>query len=78
VTLGTEGLQSLAVRASHGSEAYQSVGSAAQLVGFDSQSLSVDWRYWLAPDWGMSLHAERYLNPSYRRTTVGGGLFLQL
>jgi YaiO family outer membrane protein len=78
VTLGTEGLQSLAMRASHGSEAYQSVGSAAQLVDFDSQSLSVDWRYWLAPDWGMSLHAERYLNPSYRRTTVGGGLFLQL
>ena len=78
VTLGTEGLQLLSLRASRGSEAYQSVGSAAQLVDFDSQSLSLDWRYWLAPDWGMTLHAERYLNPSYRRTTVGGGLFLQL
>ena len=78
VTLGTEGLQFLSLRASRGSEAYQSVGTAAQLVDFDSQSLSLDWRYWLAPDWGMHLHAERYLNPSYRRTTVGGGLFLQL
>jgi YaiO family outer membrane protein len=78
VTLGTEGLQLLTLRASRGSEAYQSVGTSAQLVDFDSQSLSLDWRYWLAPDWGMTLHAERYLNPSYRRTTVGGGLFLQM
>ncbi|WP_293995221.1 YaiO family outer membrane beta-barrel protein [Sphaerotilus sp.] len=78
LTLGTEGLQFLTLRASRGSEAYQSVGTAAQLVDFDSQAYSVDWRYWLAPDWGMALHAERYLNPSYRRTTVGGGLFLQL
>lgn len=78
VTLGTEGLQFLTLRASRGSEAYQSVGTSAQLVDFDSQSLSLDWRYWLAPDWGMTLHAERYLNPSYRRTTVGGGLFLQM
>jgi YaiO family outer membrane protein len=78
VTLGTEGLQFLSLRASRGSEAYQSVGSSAQLVDFDSQTLSLDWRYWLAPDWGVSLHAERYLNPSYSRTTLGGGLFLQL
>lgn len=78
VTLGTEGLQLLTLRASRGSEAYQSVGTSAQLVDFDSQSFSLDWRYWLAPDWGMTLHAERYLNPSYRRTTVGGGLFLQM
>ena len=78
VTLGTEGLQFLTLRASRGREAYQSVGTSAQLVDFDSQSLSLDWRYWLAPDWGMTLHAERYLNPSYRRTTVGGGLFLQM
>lgn len=78
VTLGTEGLQYLSLRVSRGSEAYQSLGTAAQLVDFDSQSISLDWRYWLAPDWGMSLHAERYLNPNYRRTTLGGGLFLQL
>jgi YaiO family outer membrane protein len=78
LTLGTEGLQFLTLRASRGSEAYQSVGTAAQLVDFDSQTYSLDWRTWLAPDWGMALHAERYLNPSYRRTTVGGGLFLQL
>ncbi|MEN9484293.1 YaiO family outer membrane beta-barrel protein [Sphaerotilus montanus] len=78
VTLGTPGLQFLSLRASRGSEAYQSVGTGAQLVDFDSQSLSLDWRYWLAPDWGMTVHAERYLNPSYSRTTVGGGLFLQL
>ena len=78
VTLGSEGLQYLSVRASRGSEAYQSVGAGAQLVDFDSQSLRIDWRYWMAPDWGVSLHAERYLNPSYQRTTLGGGLFLQM
>lgn len=78
VTLGRDGLQYLSLRVSRGSEAYQSLGSAAQLVDFDSQSISLDWRTWLAPDWGVSLHAERYLNPNHRRTTVGGGLFLQL
>jgi YaiO family outer membrane protein len=78
VTLGTPGLQLLSLRASRGSEAYQSVGTGAQLVDFDSQSFSLDWRTWLAPDWGVTVHAERYLNPGYSRTTVGGGLFLQL
>jgi YaiO family outer membrane protein len=78
VTLGQEGLQYLSLRASRGSEAYQSVGAGAQLVDFDSQTWSLDWRYWMAPDWGLTVHAERYLNPSYHRTTVGGGLFLQL
>ena len=78
VTLGQEGLQSLSLRYSSGSEAYQSVGAGAQLVDFDSQSLALDWRYWVAPDWGLTVRAERYLNPSYRRTTVGGGLFLQM
>jgi YaiO family outer membrane protein len=78
VTLGTEGLQYLSLRASRGSEAYQSVGAGAQLVDFNSESLVLDWRYWMAPDWGVSVHAERYLNPSYSRTTLGGGLFLQM
>ena len=78
VTLGKEGLQYLSLRVSRGSEAYQSVGAGAQLVDFDSQTFALDWRYWLAPDWGVTVHAERYLNPSYHRTTVGGGLFLQM
>jgi YaiO family outer membrane protein len=78
LTLGQEGLQYLSLRVARGSEAYQSVGSAAQLVDFDSQTYSLDWRYWIGPEWGLLLHAERYLNPSYHRTTLGGGLFMQM
>lgn len=78
VTLGQEGLQYLSLRVSSGSEAYQSIGAGAQLVDFNSQTWGLDWRYWMAPDWGVTVHAERYLNPSYHRTTVGGGLFLQM
>jgi len=46
-------------------------------VQFDSHSAMLNWRRWLAPRWGFILQAEQYGNPSYRRTTLGAGLFSQ-
>jgi len=78
VSLGEEGRQSLALRVAHGREAWLVMGDTALPVDFASTTLGADWRWWLAPDWGVVLRAERYLNPSYRRTTLGGGVFMQM
>lgn len=77
LTLGREGVQYLALRVASGSEAYQALGNEAQLVDFRSRSQSLAWRRWLGPQWGVSVQAERYRNPSYRRQTLGAGVFLQ-
>ena len=76
VTWGREGEQYLSLRVSSGSEAYQSI-AAAQLVDFHSRSAALSWRRWIGLDWGAIAQAEYYRNPSYERTTVGAGLFLQ-
>lgn len=76
-TWGSDGQQYLSVRASSGTEAYQSIGAGQQLVGFKSRSLGLNWRRWMAPQWGFSAQAEQYHNPSYERSTLGVGLFAQ-
>ena len=78
VTLGVPGEQTLALRVSHGREAWLALGDTVQPVDFSSTTIGADWRWWIAPDWGVVLRAERYLNPSYRRTTLGGGVFVQM
>lgn len=78
VTLGQEGLQYLTLRASRGFEGVQNIGDGTTLGNYLTQTYSVDWRYWMSADWGVILRAERYLNPTYDRTTLGGGLFLQM
>jgi len=77
LTLGKEGQQYFVLRASSGTEAYQAIGSTAQLVNFHSQSLGTTWRYWLGPRWGVTAQAEHYRNPTYQRNTLGVGLFAQ-
>ena len=78
LTQGGEGSHYLSLRLAHGSEAYLSVGTAltAQVV-FDSSTASLTWRQWLGPRWGIVAQGERYTNPYYGRTTLGGGVFLQ-
>jgi YaiO family outer membrane protein len=78
LTLGTEGLQYVSLRVARGSEAWQVLGGSTEIQDFDSQTYSLDWRWWVGPAWGVLLRAERYLNPSYHRTTVGGGVFMQM
>lgn len=77
VTVGREGSQYFSLRASRGTEAYQALGNQAQLVNFSSRSLGANWRRWLGPRWGLSAQAEYYENPTYRRRTLGAGLFVQ-
>lgn len=76
-TWGRNGQQYISLRASAGTEAYQALGAAAQLVNFKSRSTSINWRYWLAPQWGLTAQAEQYHNPTYQRRTFGVGLFAQ-
>lgn len=76
LTWGREGEQYLALRLASGREAWQAVG-AAQLVDFRSRSLNLSWRRWLFDDVGLLLQGEHYRNPSYRRNSLGAGLFYQ-
>lgn len=77
VTWGREGQQYLSLRASSGTEAYQALGVAAQLVNFRSRSVAATWRQWIGPQWGITAQAEHYRNPTYQRQTLGLGLFAQ-
>ncbi len=76
-TFGREGQQYLSLRATKGTEAYQALGTAAQLVNFHSRSAAATWRYWMGPKWGVMAQAEHYRNPTYQRRTLGLGLFAQ-
>lgn len=80
-TTGRDGEQYLSLRLSSGSEGYQAVGAGQQLVGFHSSSAGLSWKRWLPPvagtPWGLNAQAEWYRNPSYRRLTAGGGVFVQ-
>ncbi len=76
-TLGRDGEQYLSLRVARGSEAYLSTVFGPQPVKFDSHSVGLNWRRWVGPQWGFILQAEQYGNPSYRRMTLGAGLFSQ-
>lgn len=77
LTWGRDGEQYLSLRLSSGTEAYQALGAERQLVNFHSSSGSLAWRRWIDRGWGLVASAEAYRNPSYRRNTVGAGVFVQ-
>lgn len=77
VTFGQTGQQYLSLRLSNGTEAYQALGTSAQLVNFHSRTVSATWRRWIGPQWGLTAQAEHYRNPTYQRQTLGLGLFAQ-
>ena len=76
-TLGRDGEQYLSARISAGSEAYLATTAGPVPVQFRSHSVGLTWRRWVAPTWGFTAQAEHYGNPSYRRVTLGAGLFAQ-
>ncbi len=76
-TWGRSGEQYLSLRVSSGTEAYQALGAGQQLVNFRSHSAGLTWRRWISKDWGFTATAEAYRNPTYRRDSVGAGLFAQ-
>ena len=77
VTVGRDGAQYLSARLSAGSEAYLATTTGPVPVQFRSHSVGLTWRRWMAPTWGFIAQAEQYGNPSYRRVTLGAGLFAQ-
>lgn len=77
VTVGRDGEQYLSARISAGSEAYLATTTGPVPVQFRSHSAGLTWRRWMAPTWGFIAQAEQYGNPSYRRVTLGAGLFAQ-
>ncbi|MDP3169128.1 MAG: YaiO family outer membrane beta-barrel protein, partial [Polaromonas sp.] len=58
-----------------GTEGYLAVAAGAQLVNFNSREASLTWRHWLTPSTGVLVGANRYTNPSYRRSGVSVGVF---
>ena len=76
-TYGREGGQYLSLRVASGTEGYQALGFSQQLVNFRSDSVALTWRRWLGPRWGFTAQGEAYRNSSYRRQTLGVGLFAQ-
>jgi YaiO family outer membrane protein len=72
VTYGFQGRYFITARAGFAREAYQLLNSGNIINSFNSQTLGVNWRQWLGPDWGINLGSEVYSNPFYTRT---GGTF---
>ena len=64
----------LTARVAWGSEGYAPLTESASLVGFQSHEQSVGWRHMLERNWGVSLAANRYSNPSYKRHGIDVGI----
>jgi len=75
VTQGRNKHQYITVRAGLGEEAYQLVGPAATLTQFQSQTLTITWRKWVGPNWGLNFVGDYYHNPFYTRGGSSFGLF---
>ncbi|MFM2402470.1 MAG: hypothetical protein RL223_350 [Pseudomonadota bacterium] len=76
-TLGQEGDRIVSLRVAHGREGWQPIGEGLSVQDFTSTTVGLNWRQWLASDWGVLAQAEYYRNPTYHRTTLGAGLFGQ-
>ena len=77
ITVGRDGAQYVSARISAGSEAYLATINGPVPVQFRSHSVGLTWRRWMAPTWGLVAQGEQYGNPSYRRVTLGLGVFAQ-
>ena len=75
LTYGRHGQQYLTLRVSSGREAYQLIGPEAALSDFGSREISLTWRRWVTPEWGVHLSGSQYRNPYYRRQGVSLGTF---
>lgn len=78
LTLGTEKQHYFTARIDHGKEGYLPTGAIADSgnhVGFQSTELSLQWRQWLAKDWGYVVGGQFYRNPYYNRKGLSAALF---
>lgn len=75
VTQGHNKQQYITVHAGFGEEAYQLIGPAASLSQFNSQTLTITWRKWMAPNWGFNFVGDYYHSPFYLRGGSSFGFF---
>jgi YaiO family outer membrane protein len=75
VTYGRNKQDLVTARYGWGEEGYLAVAANRQLVNFESREASVSWRHWFNPRTGVLVGANRYSNPSYRRSGVTVGVF---
>ena len=75
VTYGRDKQDLVSARYGWGGEGYLATGDNTQLVNFDSREASVAWRHWLNQRTGVLISANRYTNPSYRRSGLNVGVF---
>ena len=75
LTYGRDKQDLVTARYGWGSEGYLAVAAGRQLVNFQSHEASVAWRHWLNPRTGVLVGANRYTNPSYRRSGLTVGIF---
>jgi len=75
VTQGRNKQQYLTVRAGFGEEAYQLIGPSVTLTQFNSQTVTITWRRWLGPNWGMNVIGDYYHSPFYTRGGSSFGFF---
>ena len=75
VTQGTQKDYLLTLTYGFGKEAYQIVGPSTSISDFHSQSVAMELRKWLVPDWGFDARGEFYHNPTYNRTGMTLGVF---
>lgn len=66
----------LTVRANFGKEGYELFTAGQTLFNFTFQDYTVNWRQWMAPNWGFSATAEYEAKPIYHRAGGTVGLFL--
>ncbi len=76
-TAGRNQQDLLAARVSWGGEGYLPIGPSSSLVGFNSNELTLAWRHWLSKRMGLSSTLSHYRNPSYERTGIDVGAFLE-
>jgi YaiO family outer membrane protein len=74
VTYGRNKQDLVTARYGWGEEGYLAVAANRQLVNFESREASVSWRHWFNPRTGVLVGANRYSNPSYRRSGVTVGV----
>ena len=75
VTQGRDKQQYFTVRAGYGEEAYQIIGPTATLNQFQSQTLTITWRKWMGPAWGINFVGDYYHSPFYMRGGSNFGFF---
>jgi YaiO family outer membrane protein len=76
LTYGQNKRHYFTVRHEQGNEAYQLLGAGASISDFRSRESSVAWRQWLTRDVGFLVKAVEYHNPSYSRSGLEAGLFV--